>query len=1703
VLHSEVRACPTTIHRKRTPGASRGLIASSRRWPCPLHAVLALLVVLLAAGMLPAMARADTITAAFPSFDSANVQAFNLNGSATLNGSVLQLTPSQLDVAGSAWWKNKVFLGGDRSFSAYFTFRLHPPITGAGAADGIVFVVQPMSSSAYTGGYGIGYLNINPSVGIEFDTWRNPEFGDPAKPHIGVDLNGSVVSVAQAMPAFDFSDAQLYHAWVDYDGVSDTIEVRLNDSIARPAAPVISYHVDLALAIDQQVYLGFTSATGGGAEVHDIGGIYFNNAYTPLDPENVSYDSAPVTTLEVHADVDSMDAGEATQVTATATDLDGNPVAGETVSFMSSDGAIDPTAVTDASGRATAVYQSSGAVCRATVSATVGGGAYGKDIILVGAVPPTTTATGLAADDHSGWQSWGTDPVTFAVQPGVAPVAATYYVIDDGFTDVYFMPIWMWMDGSHKVRYWSVDVLGNAEDPKVGYINTDSWAPAVTATGLDDWGTWHTQPQQVTISADDGAGSGVDRIEYRGDGGPWQTYTEPFTLSADGDHSIEYRAYDKAGNGTWDWGEVRIDTTPPTTVASGLTDETTWTWDRIDFWADDGWDGSGVKVTHYSVDGGPWLTTSWSPSIAEGRHTLEYYSEDWAGNCEQVHTGLYNLDANPPVLTASGLTSGWVSGPHTVTLTADDGLGSGIDRITYILDGRFHVVYDTTVSIVLGDGSHSLDCWCDDNMYGTSEPLSGDLRVESVAPVTTATGLDPSAGMWTGHTHAVVLGASDGGGSGVQAIYYTLDGGPQQTYAGGFDVAGDGPHVVTYWAVDVAGNVEAAHTGYASIDADAPVTTATGVSASDTQWTTGADAITLTPDDGEGSGVAATYYSVDGGPQELYAGPFSPPEGPHTVEYHSVDVAGNVEVSHTAYANIDVTAPTTAGNGLTDAATWTAGSPLVWLLGDDGSGVGLAHTYYSVNEGPWTEALGAFFVADEGAHLFKYYSVDLVGNREDVKTGYANVDTAGPMTTVDDFDLSGTAWLSSDQAISFTAADGAGSGVDKTYYSVDGDAPAIAMGNLFLVSGEGTHTLSYWSVDKIGNVEDEHSGTVNIDTVAPTATAAGLDPSAGSWTSGTRTVILGAGDGSGSGVKAIYYTLDGGPRQTYAGEFDVAGDGAHVVTYWAVDYAGNVEDAHTGCADIDANAPVTMAAGLSPDWVDGAQTVTLAAGDGSGSGIAAVYYTLDGSQPQLYGGAFDVSAEGQHSVTYWSKDNAGHLEDARSGWVKIDETAPKTSAAGLDGSAVNHAQTVTLTASDASGSGIASTHYTLDGGDPVTYDGPFSIATEGLHSVAYWSIDKAGNTEQQAGLGSITIDTTAPVTTASGVQADDHSGAVAYQQTVTLAATDVSPVAATYYTLDGGPRQTYAGPFTVKGTGAHAVTYWSVDVLDNAEAAHPGFVNIAAPGAIVTTATGLSGDDHSGWTNDARTVTLTATGGWGELTTYYTIDGGARQTYTAPFQISAEGSHLVAYGSVDQRPGTMAWDAGYANLDLTPPATTTTAPPTWRNTTVVLSALATDSGSGVADTFYRIDGGALQTSAMITVPALPDHSMDGTHTIAFYSADKAGNVEVAKTQQVRIDTTKPRLQLKKTLFTWRHNRTATVKYRVTDATVTEVDVQLRVTQFGTPKTRILKLGLKRCGAWYVGRFKCTLPAHHYNLHMLATDYAGNLAGRSGLIIVRK
>ena len=232
--------------------------------------------------------------------DFSDLSAFQQNGStATIadpvtdaNGrKVLRLTNS-LSQAGSAFLTNAISLANQASFSTFFTFNISNPLgisdSDGQGADGIVFVVQTVSNTAGGGGGGIGYLGINNSLGIEFDTWDNGSgANDPNGNHVGIDLGGTFNGPTQSI-ANRMNNGQDWYAWVDYNGATNLIEVRLSQTNSRPATATLTRTADLVAVLGQtNAFIGFTSGTGAAGGYHDIVNWQFRDDYEPIDPNPV------------------------------------------------------------------------------------------------------------------------------------------------------------------------------------------------------------------------------------------------------------------------------------------------------------------------------------------------------------------------------------------------------------------------------------------------------------------------------------------------------------------------------------------------------------------------------------------------------------------------------------------------------------------------------------------------------------------------------------------------------------------------------------------------------------------------------------------------------------------------------------------------------------------------------------------------------------------------------------------------------------------------------------------------------------------------------------------------------------------------------------------------------------------------------------------------------------------------------------------------------------------------------------------------------------------------------------------------------------------------------------------------------------------------------------------------------------------------
>jgi len=225
--------------------------------------------------------------------DFSDVSHLKLNGQAQViegvgdDPTLLRLTPAQGNKAGSVFSSRKQQA---RSFSTYFQFRISEPggsvfdCNEKPGADGIVFVVQSVSSDLGSSGAGIGFAGIPNSVGVEFDTWCNHGNRDPDSNHLAIDINGSVVhAVGEEMVSFEheFDNGNIWHVWVDYDGY--WLEVRVSEQAERPDPPTLVKELAIREILgSDDAYIGFTSGTGADWGNHDILVWEYRDHYEPV-----------------------------------------------------------------------------------------------------------------------------------------------------------------------------------------------------------------------------------------------------------------------------------------------------------------------------------------------------------------------------------------------------------------------------------------------------------------------------------------------------------------------------------------------------------------------------------------------------------------------------------------------------------------------------------------------------------------------------------------------------------------------------------------------------------------------------------------------------------------------------------------------------------------------------------------------------------------------------------------------------------------------------------------------------------------------------------------------------------------------------------------------------------------------------------------------------------------------------------------------------------------------------------------------------------------------------------------------------------------------------------------------------------------------------------------------------------------------------
>lgn len=475
----------------------------------------------------------------------------------------------------------------------------------------------------------------------------------------------------------------------------------------------------------------------------------------------------------------------------------------------------------------------------------------------------------------------------------------------------------------------------------------------------------------------------------------------------------------------------------------------------------------------------------------------------------------------------------------------------------------------------------------------------------------------------------------------------------------------------------------------------------------------------------------------------------------------AADTYGQSSSATVSGISIDRAPPTLAGLASTspNAAGWYSTPVTVaWTCDDALSGIAAGAC-----PAPAT-------VTGEGSAVSASASVsDRAGNVTSASSESLRIDRTKPSTGVS----SPPTWSSADVTLVLAPVD-ALSGVASTSYRIDGGA--VQSGTAPSVSGQGVHTVSFWSSDVAGNVEEPQTVQVQIDTAAPSITAE-RSPSAN-----------GAGWNRTPVTVTFTCTADGAPvrscsaPQAFATEVDTSTTGT------AVDEAGNEASLQVPVR-IDLTAPTIAAQLPAPNaagWFSAPVSATFSCADQGGSGVAtcaaAVVLSAEGAGQPVLGSASDLAG------------NTASTSGADV--VSIDLTPPEITGAVVE-------------ASNGSGGWYGPVHVRWTCADSLSgvaaCPADQIVDGEGVHVVSASVDDRAGNTASAEVTVRIDHDASQDPGTVHGTLTDASTGQPAPGVTIALAnPTTGSTIASTTTGTDGS----YVFPLVADGTYKVSATKW-------------------------------------------------------------------------------------------------------------------------------------------------------------------------------------------------------------------------------------------------------------------------------------------------------
>ncbi|NQZ77214.1 MAG: hypothetical protein HRT61_14105, partial [Ekhidna sp.] len=315
------------------------------------------------------------------------------------------------------------------------------------------------------------------------------------------------------------------------------------------------------------------------------------------------------------------------------------------------------------------------------------------------------------------------------------------------------------------------------------------------------------------------------------------------------------------------------------------------------------------------------------------------------------------------------------------------------------------------------------------------------------------------------------------------------------------------------------------------------------------------------------SGVKNSFWSVNNEAWKAGTSTFnSRPSGKYSYTYYAVDNVNNYSEPSEISFVYDKTAPKTSLQK-TELGTYVFGpkTSLTFQVEEEHSG--LQKTYFKL-DGMESQAVTKGQVVPystkDGPYTMEYYSVDNVANNEDLKKQEIYFDKIAPTSELlasPSFDSNSILFVSGTSEISFESTDNK-AGVKETTFTTRGFRKEQFADPISLENFHGITSITYFSEDKVNNVEATQYQKMFVDTLRPSSTLKFVGDYfevAGRYYLNEDTKIKLTGSDLNSGVAKVEYGGIGADFKTYENEFSLTKEGHFGMMYRAIDNVDNVE----------------------------------------------------------------------------------------------------------------------------------------------------------------------------------------------------------------------------------------------------------------------------------------------------------------------------------------------------------------------------------------------------------------------------------------------------------------------------------------------------------------------------------------------------------------